>query len=480
MDAVQADYGLDPTPGDLVFGLSWGSSTGEGSGVSLTTGSLEIRVADQVVWAADSGFQWAWIELLEWLGLSWIRLNFEDGLPFKADPPTADDLVKHMERESKYSPEGAASELEIQFWEFLESHDLSRALEGAMLPSIIVWREGNVGHLLTDDSHVRCEWAGLRDNLKQLGDSVAERAGQAVSDRRVERALRRWANRDEATFDEVASVASGLQADRLAPVLDVLSMRNAEANELERPDELVKDELLAAARMTSALSTDLIMDVMGHLVSLGKGSSALIDEVAATLSNARRTASARPFEQGHALGAALREQFGLGPADRFDPIEWLRSHDVEYRTIALQTTAIDALASWGRNTGPAVLVNIKGAHSQSPRARNATIAHEICHLLVDRTGALPAAEVMGGRVNPAVEARANAFAAELLLPRERAGTVLSGANDARAARRLVGVLTRSHKVSQEIVAWQARNSDAALPSSVMEYLRKLVATPWRF
>jgi Zn-dependent peptidase ImmA (M78 family) len=88
--------------------------------------------------------------------------------------------------------------------------------------------------------------------------------------------------------------------------------------------------------------------------------------------------------------------------------------------------------------------------------------------LVDTDGALPAVEVLGGRVPPDVERRANAFAAELLLPRSRAREVSrqhlgrSTTPDARKSQvqRLVDQLADEFDVSHETVAWHVNNSDA--------------------
>jgi len=86
---------------------------------------------------------------------------------------------------------------------------------------------------------------------------------------------------------------------------------------------------------------------------------------------------------------------------------------------------------------------------------------------------------LGGRLNPTVEARARAFAAEVLLPRQDAGEELATA-DAQSVARAVRSLTSRYRVSKELVAWQARNSSIPLDDEVRDYLRGLVVTPSRF
>jgi Zn-dependent peptidase ImmA (M78 family) len=77
----------------------------------------------------------------------------------------------------------------------------------------------------------------------------------------------------------------------------------------------------------------------------------------------------------------------------------------------------------------------------------------------------------------ATEARARAFAAELLLPRSVAGEALAASKDPEGDVRR---LCRRYNVSQEIVAWQARNSLLPLRALVTAYLRPLVSRPDAF
>jgi len=150
---------------------------------------------------------------------------------------------------------------------------------------------------------------------------------------------------------------------------------------------------------------------------------------------------------------------------------------VQIHTLKLSTDAVDAVASWGPKHGPVVILNIVGPHNKSRRGLRATYAHEIAHLLLDRTTALPLAEVMGGRAVGTTEERARAFAAQLLLPKEEAGRALANTTDPTYT---VRSLQSRYGVSQEIVAWQARNSEIQLSADVHAVLRQFVSRPWRF
>lgn len=92
----------------------------------------------------------------------------------------------------------------------------------------------------------------------------------------------------------------------------------------------------------------------------------------------------------------------------------------------------------------------------NPYGRRATLAHEIAHLLVDRSGSLPLAEVLGGARTPSrAESRAGAFAAELLLPRSIAAPKMINAEEDPEGQ--VRVLQRTYGVSKVVVAGQAYN-----------------------
>jgi len=123
--------------------------------------------------------------------------------------------------------------------------------------------------------------------------------------------------------------------------------------------------------------------------------------------------------------------------------------------LKLESGAVDAIACWG-SIDPLILLNRnEQARAASKHGRRSTLAHELCHLLVDRTRALPVAEVLGGEVDSESEKRANAFAAEALLPQVHAIEVLRNAPSLREA---VETLARTHQVSRQLVAYQLHNA----------------------
>lgn len=97
---------------------------------------------------------------------------------------------------------------------------------------------------------------------------------------------------------------------------------------------------------------------------------------------------------------------------------------------------------------------------------------------MDRDGSLPVAEILGGNVPARPERRANAFAAELLLPREAAAAAVLHSPDIETA---VEQLCQQYDVSKQIVAWQITNGDVypRLKSHERDYIDALTDLPAR-
>ena len=104
-----------------------------------------------------------------------------------------------------------------------------------------------------------------------------------------------------------------------------------------------------------------------------------------------------------------------------------------------------------------ILLNVgEGRRCSHEYGRRFTLGHEICHLLTDRAHALGLVEVLGGGMLNFVERRANAFAAELLLPRQLAASELRQSNDKNGVFLLY--LRDKYKVSRKTAASQIFNS----------------------
>lgn len=194
-----------------------------------------------------------------------------------------------------------------------------------------------------------------------------------------------------------------------------------------------------------------------------------------------------PFNDGQMAANWLRNK--IGNPRRVNPGELLKDWGVIVGSVELSSNKIDAIGYWGPHHGPGIIVNKSGIHAKSNNGRRATLAHEICHLLIDRKGALPLGEVLNGRINEDVEARARAFAAELLLPHIIAyETILATDKSIHEISRAIPAMVQEFGCSVFVVGYQCKkgllnlslNPDSEWVRSAIHYIDNLVDTSGGF
>lgn len=472
---------MSPSPLDaLRIVIRWDEPRASTNAAEATWGRLSLAIGDHWLWGSDDGgIHWTWIELLEWLAEAWIWLRHEEGgptsLPFMWDAARPSQAMAKLERYLESLPVARRGELHEDALEFIERHDLARALQGAIVPSLLVLREGHgiwvAGRNLPLEPTL--------EELRRSAESILARL-DGLEDERALAATEAWRLRDSVDGDLLISITSGMAVERLERATDPQRLELLR-QECAAP---LESEFLVAARMASTPTVpDEVLDELLAVISTVRrnpGTSHDLDrlsaDASALLSHMPSTATA--FEQGHAVAGWLRRELDVAPEHRVDPEALLTAWGVPVGSVSLSTAELDAIAVWGPRHGPAIFVNDEGRHNQSPGGRNATLAHEISHLLVDRGGGLPLAEVVGGYAPVRLEQRARAFAAELLVPRQLAGAAF--VETSRPPHAVLQTLVERFGASQEVVAWQARNSDATLPAHVWSFLRSKVSRPETF
>jgi Zn-dependent peptidase ImmA (M78 family) len=188
------------------------------------------------------------------------------------------------------------------------------------------------------------------------------------------------------------------------------------------------------------------------------------------------------YKQGQRLALSLRHDHDLFTerSERADPERLLNRLGVRVERWALDSRSLDAVAVWGRGAAPWIVVNDHEKHAANLGAERATIAHELCHLLVDRQDVLPLSAVVGGIMDRTAEQRANAFAAEFLCPRfyvRQAYDQLMSAGD------VIDQVTKHFGVSRELAALQLARAGCYLTASdqreVEEIVQSDASLPWR-
>lgn len=101
--------------------------------------------------------------------------------------------------------------------------------------------------------------------------------------------------------------------------------------------------------------------------------------------------------------------------------------EIGVTTVELNDNTIRAIAIAGENCRPSVVINSRYKYQHS-HPRRFTLAHELCHLLHDRTHGVRLALASGPWAPVDVEKRANAFAAMFLMPPELIQAVVDREN----------------------------------------------------
>jgi Zn-dependent peptidase ImmA (M78 family) len=180
-----------------------------------------------------------------------------------------------------------------------------------------------------------------------------------------------------------------------------------------------------AAMMFGAVSPSLtendillLADILAHSYSEGGEPAAL-----------QRYANISPYESAGEpwiAGYELADEFlDKLDADKVDyaPQGWVDVErianilDVGIRDVELADHELRGASFAGKDHVPQVLLNRSHATSSYPSGRRFSVAHELAHVLHDRLYANRLAIISGPWAPPAIEKRANAFAAMLLMPK---------------------------------------------------------------
>lgn len=467
----------------ICFSLEWDSSAPGDSDLAanLTRGRLVAHVGGQVVWGKSTpegtvGLDWTWVELVEHLARTWNRLIWEEIDPLGVNEIFPRRLrVEAENRWANLAPDAREPEEQI-FWAFEESHNLAAGLQGIWPARIWIIRQGTMAFVTAGDIALRLPIKDVLNLLSQLGDAICVRLQESRDPRSVS-ALAAWNKREQITPGEFVAISTGLPPSHIAALVG--SRRSDMSFWGIRPRRLESTEILAMARMAgTSLPPRVLGEILERIRHTRKTATPDLDCLCGEL---RRLVADRKFgqpcDEGCFLATEMRRRL-QNEIEPVDPEALLRSWGVAIKNKQLaEASHLDAVCCWGPKHGPLIIVNKAGKHAHDKGGYRATLAHEICHLLIDRQEALPLGEALGGRVAEPVEIRARAFAAEFLLPRHIVSTEWQSTVQPDS---LVQRLMRRFGVSREVVAWQAKNSGVQLNPAQYHYLRNRVSHPERF
>lgn len=432
-------------------------------GADLARCAVRLHLAGEPLWYAEGDAEgegpidWTWIDLLEYLGRWWPWLVLEEHYPIalQRQPLFPGDLRAEAERRWEDLPDEQVRDEDQEVYRFLCRHDLAMGLKGLFVPSCILLRQGQnfMVSAPANDQNLILPFDATLATLEEFGDAMA-RLLEGAEDQRSRKALADWAAREQRLAERALDLRSGLDGRVRAEV-----EAGNEPNEFWEFDPWAPwrdSEILAAARMGAGyLTARQHASILRRIRATPLCMTDELDRLAARLQNDFEDFG-RPYQQGYWAAAWLREHLGDVEREAVDPESLLTAWGVRIEAMDWADCPLDAIAAWGPRHGPVILLNTGEGRKPAHRfGRRATLAHEICHLLLDRNGALPVAEVLGGRAPEYPEKRARAFAAEWLLPRTMAERIV---RDAEGVDEALRAIRRRFEVGAELVSWQVQNA----------------------
>jgi hypothetical protein len=437
-----------------------------------TTYTLTIYVDDFAVWPVrgegDVGLEIQIDDLLAHLTEFWKPLMLRQVYPIDASPLRPSDLRREAERRWAELPAATVDAEEDAVSRFEEAHDLARAFAGIYgVPPFWILRSGEQFIVETGGALWRLPFAEVRRALTASGDWICERLAQ-LDWERWDATVAAWRERD--VGDEAGLLAWSTGLNRaLATMLIQEGALDAPRDFEDAAND--NDELRIAARMAGALPPDQIREIIALARQFGHYDACRLHELSkACLEHITGGFDrAAPFQQGEAAARFAREQLGV-PADRpvqvFEITAWL---GIDVRHAPAEPPTLDGLAICGSRFGPGVFLNESSGRILSrgntdvtaSQGARVTLAHELCHLLLDGVHAHSAIEVLKARMPAGVEQRAKSFAGEFLLPTHIAGRHWQDCG--RPANRtglnaLVEELVKTYLVTRSVAAWKVEHA----------------------
>lgn len=406
-----------------------------GKNLTAHTRKHALTTADALYWPASNLARWF---LHVWSGL-WERAGWPLPGPV-LDPALA--CVRLDERLAELGEDADDEDLELRD-SFVESHTLLSAAGGGLMPHVYLMREGAAVHVVwrepvggTSDVQFLEPQGRVTVDAREFLDAVVGfldwcRVATAGKETTLSDQISEWVSRAGAPEAAEAVLRGYVQPwgvpRRRRGIKDLdtdLALPSGWRSDGARLDPSRFPVAVVFRALAPVLDSDDVLKIVARLQSYPPNPEAVraLDALQSRLVRSSRDA---PHEQGYLLAEQLREQ--LGNPDRFLDVEQLLAEwSVSVDEAGLSDPSVDAATVWNEEHGPVIVLN-RATRRDAPWARRMTLAHELCHLLLDRRNAAPLMIASSPWAPPELERRANAFAAELLLPKAGIQRVLRAA-----------------------------------------------------
>lgn len=441
---------------------SWGALRIWANGSNLTS-HVE---SDEIV----SSLHWYVLPICEWLVENWDAILHEERLPM----PDVTDAVSGIERMVQQrligdDEENALDDAVRSWW---HRHNLATGAIGSVLPSMMIRRWGDQ----IEFSMSRRRQAGVPAHVS-FGGSVVER----VPARDVSSALLEIL--EVLSHELVRRHPGSHRFSALRIAVDVLNDPARAARRLEllgAPLGIAADLAPGVAATASIDSAPAIALLFGTLapqvrsedvVALSAFVQELPDQPAKlnfTMAAAEDVQGLRPGPMGSAIGDEAWAELSGSASTPVDIESILARIGVAVRDVKLSDSNVRSVCVLTGDRA-AMAINPGFAHGEAVAVRRFSLAHELCHLLIDGDRAVSLAIASGPWAPLDLEQRANAFAAAFLMPSELVGGVVLG-SVSRVPADLARLVARTFVVPFTSAVDRLRNLGEFSPSEA-DFLR---------
>jgi Zn-dependent peptidase ImmA (M78 family) len=416
---------------------------------------------------------WYMLPLMEWLAERWDPLLHEERLPLRnAGTSAAESLAQ-----TRLPP---ISLKELDEFEWLSTwsgwwhrHSVRAAREGGLFPDIYLRRYRDRLEVSTGAEPlpgVPQDFAFLALNRSYLADltgasqaiwQVLSAATQELRRRlpdsaRIEALANRVALLTDPTAEEGRIAWLSGAGDRFPRISRAVRETLASASEQVRAGILATrpDSRLAVvgspyARLlygaaSPTTTTDDVVTLTRHVIdNYAPDSADWLSGLELPL-DADEVRHLSPGEQGGRLGERACALLAGNSAGWVDIESVTADLGISISDIDLSDPELRAVTVFGETQRPHVFCNTRTRWARSPSARRFTVAHELCHLLLDREHGDELAIASGPWAPRAIEQRAGAFAAAFLMPtwllRDALSMASAAADDPETIRSVSGQL----------------------------------------
>jgi len=445
----------------MAFASDPDSGKGATEEISASWGELQIWVNGTNLCRHTEGsasiesVNWYLLPFLEWLTVNWDALFHEERLPLRNAAPDAWSALDQTGLDWMRADEAQEESLDASWGGWWRRHCIRAARDGGVFPDVVFrrWRD------LIEISWGPSSLAGVPDDIVFLAPTGVHRIDAQIV--------------TAAAYDVLSAAVANLKercdgSARVAYLTKLVGRLKAKSNEkrvawlagLGTDARTVRDGWKRVTRwmeqrVHSSHVRDLLAVEFNDLVVHGSCDAALMfGAVAPTVGrdDALELANTmlrlwerhpsdvippglvreeptspdlrRAWEQGYDLARELLEQVEHSPDASWVDVETIvATLGIELGEIDLQDDKIRGVSIVGKKSRPGIFVNRRNGFNKKPEGRRFAIAHELCHVLYDRSSGRRLAIASGPWAPRDVEQRANAFAAMLLMPEDLVSAV---------------------------------------------------------